>query len=143
MNILFPAHQESATVCATCHHDISCPIIDVPLASGHVPCPSEARAVEAIIEETQAQLAKVQHAIGNAEQTLDSLSTLESKLENALAMQRAYVAPVRRVPVEVLEMIFELSCEDATINPSDCTPLALSAVCRLWRRACFAKCVSA
>ena len=68
---------------------------------------------------------------------------IQQKLENALAMQRAYVAPVRRVPVEVLEMIFELSCEDATIDPSDCTPLALSAVCRLWRRACFAKCVSA
>ncbi|KAI4524611.1 hypothetical protein K525DRAFT_266871 [Schizophyllum commune Loenen D] len=133
MNIMFPAQQESTTICATCHQDISCSIIDVPLASGHVPSPSEARAVEAIIEETRAQLAKVQHAIGNVDQTLDSLSTLQSKLENALAMQRAYVAPVRRVPVEVLEMIFELSCEDATIDPSDCTPLALSAVCRLWR----------
>ncbi|KAI5890042.1 uncharacterized protein SCHCODRAFT_02508618 [Schizophyllum commune H4-8] len=134
MDNAFAAQQETISICATCKHEVSCPITDVPLASDHVPSPSEAQAMETCIEEIRTQLAKLQHVKRTVEQTLNSLSAMESKLENALATQRAYVAPVRRMPVELLEIVFELSCAGATLSPPDCTPLALSAVCRHWRQ---------
>ena len=55
-------------------------------------------------------------------------------LDNALKAYAAYVAPVRRLPVELLAEIMDLACaEESHLAAEVCQPLALSAVSRRWR----------
>ncbi|KAL1692735.1 hypothetical protein GGG16DRAFT_50745 [Schizophyllum commune] len=122
----------SVTLCATCRRDIVFPI-HIPLNDGHIPSPIEKCAMQTYIQETLDSLAKLDTYKQAVQQVMDSMNAVEFKLRHALAVQRAYVAPIRRVPAELLEIIFEWSCMEATLGPDMCTPLYISAVCKQWR----------
>ena len=120
------------TICATCRRDIVFPV-HIPLNDGHIPSPIEKCAMQTYIQETLDSLAKLDTYKQAVQQVMDSMNAVESKLRHALAVQRAHVAPIRRVPAELLEIIFEWSCMEATLGPDSCTPLDISAVCKQWR----------
>ena len=89
--------------------------------------------MQTYIQETLDSSAKLDTYKQAVQQVMDSINAAEFKLRHALAVQRAYVAPIRRVPAELLEIIFEWSCMEATLGPDSCTPLDISAVCKQWR----------
>ncbi|KAI5890043.1 uncharacterized protein SCHCODRAFT_02690064 [Schizophyllum commune H4-8] len=133
MQNVFSTYHERVSICATCNHHFTFQI-NAPLdASGYDLHPIAVRAVEASIADTQESIAKARFEIRAVEQTLDSLRAAEAKLQHALAVQRAHLAPIRRLPFELLENILEWSCTDAILGPSGCTPLELNAVCKQWR----------
>ncbi|KAL1707895.1 hypothetical protein EV121DRAFT_277683 [Schizophyllum commune] len=133
MEVLKQLSSTSVTIiCATCRRDIVFPV-HIPLNDGHIPSPVEKCAMQTYIQETLDSLAKLDTYKQAVQQVMDSMNAVESKLRHALAVQRAHVAPIRRVPAELLEIIFEWSCMEATLGPDKCTPLDMSAVCKQWR----------
>ena len=132
MEVLKQLPSKSVTICATCRRDIVFPV-HIPLNDGHIPSPIEKCAMQTYIQETLDSLAKLDTYKQAVQQVMDSMNAVEFKLRHALAVQRAYVAPIRRVPAELLEIIFEWSCMEATLGPDSCTPLDISAVCKQWR----------
>ncbi|KAL1713060.1 hypothetical protein EV715DRAFT_277574 [Schizophyllum commune] len=59
----------------------------------------------------------------------------ERELKALRRAQQAYLAPVRKLPPEILSIIFKMYCGDKSINLFDdrCPPLILSSVCNVWR----------
>ncbi|KAL1759889.1 hypothetical protein FB107DRAFT_204260 [Schizophyllum commune] len=133
MQSLFSTVDERVTICSICNHDATFQVNDLLDASGYPHSPAEAYAVEQSVARTQDSIMHVRREMAIVGQKLIPLHAVELKLLRSLALQRNYLAPIRRSPVKILEIILELSCLDAAINPSCCTPLHLSAVCKQWR----------
>lgn len=50
-----------------------------------------------------------------------------------MTRQRAYIAPVRRLPNEILSEIFLWSSRGERFSSYRCVPMVISQVCKLWR----------
>ncbi|KAI5895600.1 uncharacterized protein SCHCODRAFT_01053121, partial [Schizophyllum commune H4-8] len=122
----------SINLCSSCRRDTVFSI-HIPSNVDHTPSPMEKRAMQTYMQETQQSLVELDVQKQAVQRVMDSIITVETKLRHALDMQRAYVAPIRRVPGEILEIIFELSCMEAALGLDRCTPLDISAVCKQWR----------
>ncbi|KAL1713251.1 hypothetical protein EV715DRAFT_296294 [Schizophyllum commune] len=59
----------------------------------------------------------------------------ERELKERRKVQQACLAPVRKLPLEILSTIFKMYCGDGVVDISQkrCPPLRLSAVCKVWR----------
>ncbi|KAI5835977.1 hypothetical protein K523DRAFT_259475 [Schizophyllum commune Tattone D] len=62
------------------------------------------------------------------------LEQARSTIGSALIVQKAYLAPIRRLPLEVLLNVMACACEgEIDLAVRICPPLALGAVCKTWR----------
>ncbi|KAL1703706.1 hypothetical protein EV121DRAFT_207407 [Schizophyllum commune] len=79
---------------------------------------------------TDALLNGIAREIGDMWEMLASLENAERMLQDLRATQQAYLAPIRRLPPEVLSEIFKLYCGDpcTDITLKHCPPLVLGSV---------------
>ncbi|TRM67408.1 hypothetical protein BD626DRAFT_478729 [Schizophyllum amplum] len=130
----------TSTVCLNCRNETSFevnipppPSEDLALRAGHTPSASEALAVKASIQETEDSLKRIRRDQMSLNTMMKRLSDLGSAFEATLTAQRAYVAPIRQLPAELLSMIFTWCCMDEVIGAARFLPLGLGSVCKLWR----------
>ncbi|KAL1732932.1 hypothetical protein EV714DRAFT_205710 [Schizophyllum commune] len=128
--------SKSVTVCQHCQHlarfDVSLPpephddprlhYVDVPPAEELKEC----------VEETRAHLDSVRRSIKDLEMSLQELRSMETELQTLLPRQTTYFAPIRRVPVDKLVIIFSIACANAPRDPFRLVALDIWAVCKLW-----------
>jgi hypothetical protein len=69
------------------------------------------------------------HIIADSRCTINEMQRERIALENRLSQTMAYIAPIRRLPNEVLRHIFMFNFDDYP-----CCAWVLAAVCSLWRR---------
>ncbi|THH11350.1 hypothetical protein EW146_g8068, partial [Bondarzewia mesenterica] len=92
------------------------------------------------LDDTRKQLEDAQHKIHAAEAQLaqlvsetrcviDEMESQRAALEEKLSQMLAYIAPIRRLPQELLRHIFLMNFEEYP-----CCAWILAAVCTLWRR---------
>ncbi|KAF8626664.1 hypothetical protein AX15_004755 [Amanita polypyramis BW_CC] len=101
-------------------------------------CPtlSDSRRVQEVIAEAKHHLGSLQLAIGRAQEALRQLKDSRSQLDTYIKAHEAVIAPIRRVPDDVLIEIFTYclpSGHEAAPDPM-AAPLLLARVCQRWRR---------
>ncbi|KAF9446230.1 hypothetical protein P691DRAFT_674046, partial [Macrolepiota fuliginosa MF-IS2] len=65
---------------------------------------------------------------------LESLLQRHRRLSFSLEIYRGVLAPISRIPYEILEQIFQYTLPPGFVKPSiRQSPLLLTAVCRKWR----------
>ena len=96
------------------------------------------------MKQAKAQLRVFQEEVQKMSNALSILQSMEGELREVVARDRTYLAPIRRLPVELLVEIFSWSCsprrgilyEDTSpAGPFRFTALDISSVCKLWRGA--------
>ena len=134
-----------ASLCDCCEHSLRADF-EVPtpgpqndiLRSGRVLSVAEARLVKEAMAVTRSNTQDLWHEIGTLWDRLESLKEETERWEEIRQCQAAYLAPIRRLPVEVLSEIFKICCGDGSaidITKRSCPPLVLSSVCKIWRGA--------
>ncbi|KAI5900706.1 uncharacterized protein SCHCODRAFT_02695869 [Schizophyllum commune H4-8] len=94
----------------------------------------EAQSMLSALERTQGYWSQIEAVIDQQERLLDLLKGSRNVLKNVLDVQRSYMAPIRRLPQEILSEIMEWACgDDVDLSAPLCAPLALAAVCKTWR----------
>ncbi|KAI4520743.1 hypothetical protein K525DRAFT_202954 [Schizophyllum commune Loenen D] len=75
--------------------------------------------------------AKVEDLLARVAQLRDG----ERELKELRKVQEAYLAPVRKLPPEILSIIFKMYCGEKSVDllQKECSPLILSSVCKVWR----------
>ncbi|KAL1678770.1 hypothetical protein EV122DRAFT_211122, partial [Schizophyllum commune] len=100
----------------------------------YVPSELEAQSMRTALERTQEYWSQIDAVIDKQERLLDLLKGSRNVLKNVLDVQRSYIAPIRRLPQEILTEIMEWACgDDVDLSAPLCAPLALAAVCKAWR----------
>ncbi|TDL23842.1 hypothetical protein BD410DRAFT_787137 [Rickenella mellea] len=107
------------------------------LNTTRVPTAAEADTVRQIIEESYGELSKLRNQVDAFRNKLSNLLAKCELLEKRIEVHEAIVAPIRRLPQEVLSEIF-LHClpsrdNDLNIFPFKEAPLLLCRVCSYWR----------
>ena len=105
-------------------HDIA--MLKSPRKWG-IPSEEEVKSIKIIILKLEAKLAEETFLDHPADATIKGL-TLE------LTLNKAYTAPIRRLPFEILSEIF-ISC---SLQSGRSTPVRISAVCHRWRETILA-----
>lgn len=100
---------------------------------GRFPSVQETRTIQAFIQKTEEYTKRVQLEILALKTSVKALEGLQSELKSIVARQRNCLAPIRRLPVELLLLIFDWSCRDQVAGPFHCMPVDISEVCSLWR----------
>ena len=107
---------------------------DPVLRNGHIFQDRERYAIAGAIENMSRKREVLQKELQAQGAPTEQLRHAIDTLDNALKSYAAYVAPVRRLPVELLAEIMDLACaEESHLAAEFCQPLALSAVSRRWR----------
>jgi hypothetical protein len=138
----------SSTLCATCGNtvtnDIKLPTTPVPdiLGTNHLAPASQTRIICDTISAAQADISQLDVEIIRLRAVLDGLMHKREALHTYTHQHMALVAPVRRLPPEILSEIF-IQCKDTKwFDPLygvldtprlDMAPLLLGSVCRRWR----------
>ncbi|KAL1724561.1 hypothetical protein EV715DRAFT_245132 [Schizophyllum commune] len=128
-------------LCRHCNYTFHAPVCVPPagadssaLRFGHE---LEAEDVDFITESatsTQSHLADIELEIETLQTTLRWAQKARAELKQLHDLQQAYLAPVRKLPTDVLSIIFEHCCGDEIdLTSWSCPPIDLSAVCKLWR----------
>lgn len=154
--------MDSPALCSNCKSAPALRLPPVPVASSrtlvqlrsnNVPSPSEISGLSKLISEAEAQYSLYDAEITryNAEITrYDAEITRLTKITERLKVEQTHIdlyirqhrslsALVRRLPAELLTMIFEACCGDRDLhnnqlaNPIGLAPLNLGLVCRFWR----------
>ncbi|KAF9073484.1 hypothetical protein BDP27DRAFT_280547 [Rhodocollybia butyracea] len=89
----------------------------------------------------QHHIANLDKEIEGLQGTLEELKTQQKALESCRDEARSLLAPVRKLPPEVLELVFDIVCTsfdenfalDITIKTVRALTLDLSQVCSVWR----------
>ena len=85
---------------------------------------------------TEPHLSVVEEELVVLRRSVSQLERQRKALTRRLGIWRTFLAPVRRLPVEILSRIFELAWDPWCVyDRLFCTPLILSAVCKRWRGA--------
>ncbi|KAL1718768.1 hypothetical protein EV715DRAFT_290919 [Schizophyllum commune] len=85
-------------------------------------------------ELTERRISSVDEDVASLHKVLTELEEHKRRLLRRVDVQKAYVAPIRRLPAELLSEIFYHCCiqyDDITSKDS-CMPLLLGAVCKTW-----------
>ena len=106
---------------------------DYQLRSGQTPSLGEAATNRVLVDQTHSYLNEVKRVKSKLLQSLLALEDLETKLSSIRLRQLTYIVPIRRLPVELLLLIFECACEEYGLNITSCTPVKISRTCVLWR----------
>ncbi|KAI5893083.1 uncharacterized protein SCHCODRAFT_02620804 [Schizophyllum commune H4-8] len=132
----------SVQTCAHCQHKVAYtlhvppkPHEDHQLRAGQVPSRRHTRSA---MKQAEAQLQTVKEEIQKMSNALATLKSMKGELREVIARQRTYLAPIRRLPIELLVEIFRWSCMPTIeyIHPRDpfqFAGLEIAAVCKLWR----------
>ncbi|KAL1728745.1 hypothetical protein EV714DRAFT_214483 [Schizophyllum commune] len=140
---LFVHEPYEVSLCDCCEHSLRADF-EVPtpgpqndiLRSGRVLSVAEARLVKEAMAVTRSNVQDLWHEIGTLWDRLEYLKEETERWEEIRQCQAAYLAPIRRLPVEVLSEIFKICCGDGSpidITKRSCPPLMLSSVCKIWR----------
>ncbi|KAL1730246.1 hypothetical protein EV714DRAFT_272824 [Schizophyllum commune] len=97
------------------------------LRSGVIPSPQATARLHSVAAELQWILCRRKHLVNDSRPT--------RRIEHALHMCRAAVAPVRRLPCELLIMIFELALPENWEETYVTTIPNFASVCHYWREA--------
>jgi hypothetical protein len=133
--------MSESILCAKCGHtvanDIEVPTTPVPdLLGGHyVASESQAQMISDTILVAQADILRLDGEITRLNAILDGLTRKRDTLQTYTQLHTALVAPIRRLPPEVLSEIF-LCCKDENniSHPRlNKVPLLLGGVCGRWR----------
>ena len=91
------------------------------------------RSIKATIVETNGLLQDVNEELEHYRSVVASLEDVQLYLETMLDVQRAHIAPIRRLPSEVLSEIFTWACLGEEFGGWRCMPVEISQVCKAWR----------
>ncbi|KAL1674871.1 hypothetical protein EV122DRAFT_281605 [Schizophyllum commune] len=129
--------REDVQLCDRCNHtySLSFQIPDVAsLRTGSFPTTTEARLICDAIAETDDSMKEIDQELERLSGYWKHLDALRRSLEYSQDVRRALVAPIRRLPTEILSEIFKACCGDAIeIAHERCEPLVLGSVCKSWR----------
>ncbi|KIM73811.1 hypothetical protein PILCRDRAFT_80733, partial [Piloderma croceum F 1598] len=135
----------SSALCANCGYTtangIQLPTTPVPdLIQGargvYVASESEAQLINDTISSAQADISQLDGEIHRLQALLDDLIHKRDALQTYTYSHAALIAPIGRLPPEILSEIFSQSCQDkqgsrkARLNK---VPLLLGSVCSRWR----------
>ncbi|KII84617.1 hypothetical protein PLICRDRAFT_45997 [Plicaturopsis crispa FD-325 SS-3] len=112
----FPEPPTEATL-RSARHELSSKLAELESLTGR-------------IATTESALAEI---VSSYKRTIAALQQEKSQVEQAVAQTRAYVAPIRRLPDELVRVVF-----NAAFDEYACAAWVLSGVCRHWRRLTFA-----
>ncbi|KAI5899468.1 uncharacterized protein SCHCODRAFT_02483637 [Schizophyllum commune H4-8] len=140
---LFVHEPFEVSLCDCCEHSL-CADFEVLtpgpknniLRSGRVLSVAEAQVVKEAMAVTKNNIQDLWHEIGILWNRLEYMKEEADRWEEIRQCQAAYLAPIRRLPVEVLSEIFKICCGDGSaidITKRSCPPLVLSSVCKIWR----------
>ncbi|KAI5886102.1 uncharacterized protein SCHCODRAFT_02556642 [Schizophyllum commune H4-8] len=135
-------YHRDLSLCNAC--DKACHVeLDIPppgpqntiLRTGRLLLSAENERIGQAIARTDECLAEIG---AKAKELMDLVAQLhegERELKALRSVQQAYLAPVRKLPPEILSIIFKMYCGDESINlfVDRCPPLILSSVCNVWR----------
>ncbi|KAL0065672.1 hypothetical protein AAF712_007313 [Marasmius tenuissimus] len=136
-----------ASLCNECHHSWISPVIPIPsrrtLQSDYVPSTSELAQILSELREEEEELEAFDEEIGRLEDALYRMRSARKWLVHRMNQRKSAVSVLRRVPVEVWEMIFKCAgslteyaldfAESERWKPLS-LPHALSWVCKDWKR---------
>ena len=109
------------------------PRYDGPLRAGIAASEAEMRSIKATIVETNGLLQVVNEELEHYRSVVASLEDVQLYLETMLDVQRAHIAPIRRLPSEVLSEVFMWACLGEEVGGWRCMPVDISQVCKSWR----------
>ncbi|KAF8654197.1 hypothetical protein AX16_003724 [Volvariella volvacea WC 439] len=112
----------------------TCPVFP-PKALLAASSQSHAAQAQSILADKEADLARLELEVQRARSILDHLIQDRDEIRKYVDRQRALLAPIQRVPLEILQEIF-VHClpTDLFIRPDSYkAPLLLARVCRAWR----------
>ncbi len=140
------------TLCDHCGHSLdaqapSFPLdVNMYLRSGAQISESEANICSNTVVGWRDEIHKYDAEISQMKSTLEKLQGIRQSISDCIQTSEALLAPVRRVPHDVLQDIFEWLCVSVSYNPFpkhddmtliSTTPFYLSSVCFRWRSICL------
>ncbi|KAI5893087.1 uncharacterized protein SCHCODRAFT_02574186 [Schizophyllum commune H4-8] len=132
--------EHTVDLCRNCDYvftiDLNLPPLprhDHPLRAGVVASEAETRSIKEIMVETNGLLQDVNEELEYLRSVVTSLEDVQMYLETMLDVQRAHIAPIRRLPNEVLSEIFMWACLGEEVGGWRCMPVDISQVCKSWR----------
>ncbi|CAA7263770.1 unnamed protein product [Cyclocybe aegerita] len=112
------------------------PHIEGKLFTNHIPTAVEIRDIKQYVSTINKKLSDYDTQIANLEATLLDLQKKRNDLQQVGQAHEALISPVRRLPTEILQMIFEWCLptnRNAVMHASE-APVLLGRVCAEWRR---------
>ncbi|KAL1713252.1 hypothetical protein EV715DRAFT_212111 [Schizophyllum commune] len=108
---------------------------NIILRTGRLLSGAEEERIEQNIAQTDESLQKLGAKVKDLMALVAQLHDGERELMERRKVQQAYLAPVRRLPPEILSIIFKMYCGDRSVDllQKRCPPLILSSVCKVWR----------
>ncbi|KAJ3881003.1 hypothetical protein F5051DRAFT_322818, partial [Lentinula edodes] len=105
------------------------------LNTNHLPSHAQRKEIETFLSEPQQELSRLETEISRVQVILDDLQSQRAKVKSYVETHRGLLAPIRRLPVEVLTEIFVLclSTERYPVRSLREAPLLLTMICRHWR----------
>ncbi|KAF9553709.1 hypothetical protein CPC08DRAFT_645270, partial [Agrocybe pediades] len=94
------------------------------------------------VRESHKELSRVEAEMQQLEERMERLKEEKKSIQRDLELYSCILAPIRRLPFDMLEEIFLrcLSTDDtrpSTLTDIEEAPLLLMQVCRTWRQACL------
>ncbi|KAI4527295.1 hypothetical protein K525DRAFT_285244 [Schizophyllum commune Loenen D] len=108
---------------------------NIILRTGRILSAAEAEHVRQSIAQLDECVEEIEDEVDDLEALIAQLREGQRALKGLRRVQRAYLAPVRKLPPEILSIIFKMCNGDEPIDLSRkrCEPIILSAVCKTWR----------
>ncbi len=140
------------TLCDHCGHSLDAQAPSFPLDTNiYLRCGAQISESEAdfctnAIAGWQEEIHKYDAEMSRMKSALEKLQNVRKSLSDCIQTSEALLAPVRRVPRDVLQYIFECLCVSVSYNPFpkrddmpliSMTPFYLSSVCFYWRSICL------
>ncbi|KAF7291406.1 F-box domain-containing protein [Mycena indigotica] len=105
------------------------------LHTNTAPTDAECDAIHALLASQTAKLGELDAEAVRLQDLLNTVNSKRNELRDFIDAHTALVAPMRRVPEEILRLVFLETLPEnrgAAMHPSE-SPLLLSRVCRYWR----------
>ncbi|KAI5899460.1 uncharacterized protein SCHCODRAFT_02560654 [Schizophyllum commune H4-8] len=138
---LLETFKRDVSLCNHCEHAVHLQLDVPPSAPNNAILRTNRQLYSVDMMRAEESLEEMEKALLQVEQAKDALQAasrrverLERELLRRRDAQRAYAAPVRRLPKGIMSEIFQLSCGDESwLNDKYLMPLVLSSVCKSWR----------
>ncbi|KAK7438448.1 hypothetical protein VKT23_018060 [Stygiomarasmius scandens] len=147
------AHPTIISLCDECsfgvpqYHDHNADLISHQLRSYRTPTEIEVCHLRAEIDSSERVIDKYSEEITKLQKRIEVLQMHKARAVRAVENRQALLAPINRLPVEILEVVFDLVCcgEDTTWYTEDCPffvfpfTLDIAHTCTAWRRIVLSK----
>ncbi|KAL1755781.1 hypothetical protein FB107DRAFT_261928 [Schizophyllum commune] len=136
--------ENRINLCTQCGHSVSVDASQLSkgdalqsIRDGHIPSESSCRAHNAAASAVDSKIEELDGVLDRLRALTEKVQGYRDRLAEFSEQQRALAAPVRRVPPELWETIFQYACAQTTLSyPLEremLTALSLSRVCSRWR----------